>query len=970
MNLSPITNVFNRVISVLVMAFCFLLFPAFIIFTSLNHLFELRTDNLRQQKLEQMHNKLEQMEKYSDNNRYLHFLFKKIFSEAQKLQDPFPFLQKNFANLKAKYDGQLEFIVWDSAGKVVSHLTDQQGYRYILIKLYGMLRDVAEVLKKDSQASISDLKSIKSNINIARQFLGKIFLQDNLRLPYLDSPEAGPILSDFSSKYSSFWYHIGHNSSFLCFLSEALVKGNHGLFKITKALNSRPDNLISGFALSPELTVPATPVPEIYRPFLTRSLAEFELIADPVFENEQALIMIGLAQPGVRSFCIQPKDSQQWATAKNRDSLFIRIMAAILLFYLAIYYFVRFRQEFVSIKWKLIGLFLFANLAPLSIMGFITNDYLTNKREALTNEAITALSKHLRKFDHNFSAIKNDITTELNRTFDRINTNLSDGLLSDNCIETIRRVAQSADPAEICLVSSASQILFKFSSQDLQYSSKNDFIPPLGAAILKFWNGIILLKNKEDIFSGLLSPESSHIIRRSFIENRQIIDVNLGTMQKPGYWYVFGNSEKYANNYILILTWYNEQLHQQFAHKYFAGLTKGKKDLNFFIRSITGGHSWPAAKHFPPGLAEQMGRAGGFRESLSGKIINDGKTSLFVTLKGRNLESLLLAATYPEKNIDQQIFALRSLIILGGIVSLLLTLIIGRVLAGQFLTPINNLRQGTLAIGARNFNHQIPIVDEDEFGHLNMVFNRVIGGLGELEVAKIVQESLFPGNRFKAGSYCIYGHSVVMTTLGGDYYDCLQINKDNWGIVIGDVAGHGVPAGLMMAMAKAGVLMATDKEKLDPAALTKRLHQVFFAIKNDKLKRMMTLQYFAIQLKDYAFTFANAGHCFPILIKPDEQTAEFIEHIATPLGIGSRARYSNFQFKVMPGEALVLYTDGIAEAKNSQGEEYGFERLRAMLLELYNPDPEIYYRNVFSVYESWSPQPDDDLTLIMITNPR
>lgn len=65
-----------------------------------------------------------------------------------------------------------------------------------------------------------------------------------------------------------------------------------------------------------------------------------------------------------------------------------------------------------------------------------------------------------------------------------------------------------------------------------------------------------------------------------------------------------------------------------------------------------------------------------------------------------------------------------------------------------------------------------------------------------------------------------------MTTLGGDYYDCLQINKEHWGLVI-DVAGHGVPAGLMMAIAKASVLMAPESEKMDAAILTSRLHRMF-----------------------------------------------------------------------------------------------------------------------------------------------
>ena len=165
----------------------------------------------------------------------------------------------------------------------------------------------------------------------------------------------------------------------------------------------------------------------------------------------------------------------------------------------------------------------------------------------------------------------------------------------------------------------------------------------------------------------------------------------------------------------------------------------------------------------------------------------------------------------------------------------------------HFLNPIKNLGKATIAIGERDFSYQVPIGDKDEFGHLNQVFNRVIEGLGDFEVAKIVQNSLLPGNNFNAGSCDIFARTVVMTTLGGDYYDCFKINEKYYGVIIGDVAGHGVPAGLLMAMAKSAVLASSDEIKINPFALTEKIHKMFFSIKNNKLKRMMTFQYFVFK---------------------------------------------------------------------------------------------------------------------------
>ena len=322
---------------------------------------------------------------------------------------------------------------------------------------------------------------------------------------------------------------------------------------------------------------------------------------------------------------------------------------------------------------------------------------------------------------------------------------------------------------------------------------------------------------------------------------------------------------------------------------------------------------------------------------------------------------------YPGEKIDRRINLIIVEIVVGGLLSLLLTIIIGHILTLQILEPVKNLGEAALAIGNRNFKYRLPLGDKDEFGHLNQVFNRAIESLEDFEVARIVQESLFPGNRFDIGDFDIFGKSVVMTTLGGDYYDCFKINDDYQGIIIGDVAGHGIPAGLMMAMAKSGVLSASEEIKLDASVLTARLHKIFHGIKNEKLKRMMTFMYFVLRVSDGHFLYTNAGHCLPFVVDGNKKTAEYLDYIATPLGIGARCRCKNQEFILEKGQSLVLYTDGIVEANNGLGEQYGYDRFKDALIEHYDSNPEVFYDNIYNkVYKAWSPVPDDDLTFIII----
>ncbi len=957
----------KNAVSILVLVFCFLAFPLFIIFSALNNLYQVKVGNLRQQKLDQMHGRLEYLEKYSSNSRYLHFLLLRLAEKAEKAAVPADYLKAAIDNLHRRYPGDFEFVVWDEKGRVIRELTDQKGFSYILARLYEVLRDVSEAVGNDSQVDIGAIRSVSKNLNLVRQFLGKIFIPEYLKKPYLQGNDAGPLLTDFAGRFSSVWYRMGSRISFFCFISERLIKNSSGLMKISSSLNRRQDGITSGFSISPDFSVPANQIDEQFMPAMNLALSQFENVSEPVFENDQALICMSMPEPGVRTFCLHAKNSAQWSVELNRDIVFVRVSLLLCGFYLFLYIYFRFKQQFFSISWKLTGLFLFANLAPLSILGFIAHDYLINRKLALRDEIAGDLSKLMRDFDMRYASLKYDFAREITRKIENITAAGVNGSLSSAEIEAIKTAMREFATTDAYLIASSGMVFSDHAAGEKDKASFN-FVEPMGQAILQFCNGTILKRSKEDMFSAIMSPEDSDFVRKIYRDQRQVIPLNMANIKKLSYWYIFGDRHNYQNNYFLILFWDEDRFQELYINRYYEGLQKNSFGAPFYARKIDGKTTWSPAGTFPVELARQMERTTGFRENLIGSVLIDDQPHLFVGLKGRSLNFNLLAALYADSRLDAKIAALRFRIMAGAFFSLLLTLIIGQALSRQFLTPIRNLAQATLAIGAHNFAHRIPVVDEDEFGHLNQVFNRVIEGLGELEVAKIVQESLFPGNNFKAGRFSIYGRSVVMTTLGGDYYDCLQINKDHWGLVIGDVAGHGVPAGLMMAMAKASVLMAPENEKMDAAVLTSRLHRMFFAIKNDRLKRMMTFQYYVLRPADGHFSFANAGHCFPVVVKPVEKSAELIEHIATPLGIGPRARYKNFEFTIAPGESLLLYTDGIAEAKNTEGEEFGYERLRQLSLDAWDRDPEIYYRRIFAAYEQWSARPDDDLTIIVVNH--
>ena len=122
-----------------------------------------------------------------------------------------------------------------------------------------------------------------------------------------------------------------------------------------------------------------------------------------------------------------------------------------------------------------------------------------------------------------------------------------------------------------------------------------------------------------------------------------------------------------------------------------------------------------------------------------------------------------------------------------------------------------------------------------------------------------------------------------------------------------------------------------------------------------------------LNIENGHFIYTNAGHCFPVIVDSNTKHARFLDYTATPLGIGSKCRCINQEFDLTKGQSLVLYTDGIVEANNEKGEQYGYNRFLESLPNYFDENPETYYYNLYNkLYKQWSLKQDDDLTLIII----
>lgn len=232
----------------------------------------------------------------------------------------------------------------------------------------------------------------------------------------------------------------------------------------------------------------------------------------------------------------------------------------------------------------------------------------------------------------------------------------------------------------------------------------------------------------------------------------------------------------------------------------------------------------------------------------------------------------------------------------------------------------------------------------------------------ELEVARGLQRDLLPQTLPTLAGYRVAHSYQTANEIGGDYYDFLPLPDGRMVVAVGDASGHGMAAGILMAIAHATLRAAID---VDP-----RPEQVFDSVNRTLYgtggkRAFMTLFYGVLDPENGELVFANAGHPFPLL-RRESGAVEELGRGSMPLGLRASEHWSDQTVVIHPGDRLVLYSDGIPEAQSPDGELFGFERLRRIVGEPGNADT--MHERVRSALRTHTAAHDlkDDLTLVVL----
>ncbi|MBF0543609.1 MAG: serine/threonine-protein phosphatase [Candidatus Riflebacteria bacterium] len=251
-----------------------------------------------------------------------------------------------------------------------------------------------------------------------------------------------------------------------------------------------------------------------------------------------------------------------------------------------------------------------------------------------------------------------------------------------------------------------------------------------------------------------------------------------------------------------------------------------------------------------------------------------------------------------------------------------------------------------------------------EFAELTKTFEEFLKYFKELELAKFVQTMLFPKGLVTNDFWQCQGKTVMLSQVGGDFFDLLPLPDGKILFAFGDVSGHGVSAAIVVAMAKSAVILL-GKRGLEPHLILSQLNVLFLDL---LVKKKMMTMIIGILNPDGSVNFSNAGQTYPVLTSQKFQNSQFLESSSNPLGVVKKAKFSLKTCTLLKNDCLVLYSDGFPEAQNNRKEPFGYENILILFKQLPNQSMHDFLGSVYQNLQNFTgPIPmNDDVTILLL----
>lgn len=938
-----------------------LLLPLSLLYVALLSHYHLERDHQTLAWREKMSDSLEQISKFHEDERFFHGMLQRTFRIADRANKPLEACQRSIEACKDRFPDMFRFVVYDSGGNLVAEMSDERRFQYVFRAMYQVMVSVREHLSQVIISSPESLTEVRSRIVLLRGFFGQFLMEKHLALPLLEGYLGSCIRGSEEPAKALLWYQQYDNFSVIAFMHEDLLRRALGPRLMVDAFNHRNEACRLALFDTQKLTVYGIEGEQSEIIMLANSYLNS---AVEFVNTEDQLLFFRQISPRLLVFSRVDKAKNLINPHRAAAEFMFRLIKWLLLTAFIIYCLSLRSASFVwSIRQKLLLLFLFANGLPLLILLATAYEFFDQKKNSLINTAHEQSVRIIKEFDNGYPAGREQMARRLSQYVAQKNRQYGGKQWPAKEIESLKNFVATFNPGESYVFNLTGDQIMYCGSEALSSSVK--IIRDFFKGSLEFFNNadVYFVSKKRTMLEKI--TEDAHLYSGVLEHLSSISPQNFGSGMRWSYLELLGDRSNHDSWGVLLVTWRSGELQRAFLHEQLATVNKKISPRQLLVMEKG------SEVIFPVQMAGERAIRKIMHRTKTSKLITDnsfiiGKNRYVATsLIGIELADAIIMSIYPGTIISSEIEALNRKILLAVCLSLGMVLVIVRFFSGRLLVPVSELSQGMRSIARHDFKYRIGFSSGDEFGELASAFNQTIAGMHELAIATAVQESLLPGGKERFGRISLFARSIFMSKMGGDYYDYFKIDEHRFGVYFGDVAGHGIPAALVMSMAKA-VVATSPARTCGPAALLQSANAVFLHLKAKGWRRMMTALCLDVNQDTGEFKIANAGQCYPIIVNLTNSDINYVKALGTPLGSVSRKPYTEVSGKLNPGDILILYTDGIIEATNSAGEVFDFTRFEKLLLASRHSDLEIWWEGIYRGYCGWAATQDDDITFLLL----
>lgn len=331
----------------------------------------------------------------------------------------------------------------------------------------------------------------------------------------------------------------------------------------------------------------------------------------------------------------------------------------------------------------------------------------------------------------------------------------------------------------------------------------------------------------------------------------------------------------------------------------------------------------------------------------------------------------------------------KSFIVLTLIISI--AILLGLFLGKKLTVSLEYLLKATQSISKGNFEIKLKLRSNDEIGILAKSFNTMtteilsllqqnkeVGRMeAELNLAKTVQDEIQPKTSFQSPYIQLEGYSQAASECSGDWWNYFE-NETDFFLILGDATGHGASAALFTSAVNSLIILLRNMAVENPKECLNLMNNALY--QTAKGKKSITLSFLKINKLSGKVIYTNASHEFPYLFRKVNEKTKIKDidclnsNPSQPLGFLPNSAYEDHEFQLEKNDILVLYTDGISECKNSEGEMWGDRKFLGAMLESIKNEPKLNYSlktfiNKFATYTNKAPLTDDATIVLLKFNP-